>query len=163
MSNHQQHFGRLFYLDKQKGYWISTTSPRTRAHQWIWFNHHGKQPKGYHLHHKNGDKSDNRIDNLELISASRHSSIHMQCPERKKFAAENCNRIRPLTKKWHASVEGRKWHIAHGILCWKDKKLIEICCLMCNKSVQTKTYHQKFCHQNCKAKHGRMIKKTRSF
>ncbi len=161
MSNHQEHFGRKFYHDRRSGYWISTTTnPRLRAHQWVWFNFHGEQPKGYHVHHKNEDKSDNSIENLELISAAQHSSLHMQCPERKRKAAENCDRIRPLTKKWHASPEGKKWHIAHGILTWKSREPFEINCLMCLKKIHTKTYHQKYCHQNCKAKHKRRLLKA---
>ena len=29
-----------------------------------------------HIHHKNHDKSDNRLDNLELLTASEHSKLH---------------------------------------------------------------------------------------
>lgn len=159
MTNHQEHYGRKFYQDLKTGYWISTDHPRIRAHRWVWVSIHGIIPKGYHIHHKNENKSDNSINNLELISANRHLSHHMQSLARKKMAAENCDRIRPLTKAWHASNEGHQWHKAHGVLTWIDRKPIEICCLQCGKKVETKTYHQKFCHQNCKAKHLRHRRK----
>lgn len=46
-------------------------------HRWIWEKHNGcKVPVGFHIHHKNGDKIDNRIENLELISASEHRKLH---------------------------------------------------------------------------------------
>lgn len=32
----------------------------------------GEIPNGYHIHHKNGIKTDNRVDNLEIISAKEH-------------------------------------------------------------------------------------------
>lgn len=152
MSDHQIHFGRKFYLDKQKGYWISTGYPRIRAHQWVWINMHGLIPKGYHIHHKNENKSDNRIENLELIERSRHLSHHMQNPERKVKSKEICDKIRPLTKKWHASEEGLAWHKLHGIKTWSERNSFKITCKQCNKEADTKTFHQEFCSNACKSK-----------
>jgi len=152
MLNHQIHFGRKFYQDKQKGYWFSTDAPRIYAHRWVWMNIHGNIPKGYHIHHRNEDKSDNRIENLELIEKSRHSSHRMQDPERKRQAALTCEKIRPLTKEWHGSEEGIAWHRAHGILTWINKKPIKMACKQCGNEYITKTYHQGFCSNACKSK-----------
>jgi len=37
-------------------------------HRLIWIQNYGEIPKGMIIHHKNGEKKDNRIKNLELIA-----------------------------------------------------------------------------------------------
>ena len=155
MSIHQEHFGRKFYQDKKTGYWISCDyskeRPRVRAHQWVWLNHFKIIPKGYHIHHRNEDKSDNRIENLEMIERARHLSHHMNCPLRKAKSKEMADKYRHLTKEWHASKEGHEWHKAHGVLGWINRKPIKMTCKVCQKEYETKVLHQDFCTNACKS------------
>lgn len=37
-------------------------------------------PEGFHVHHINGDKTDNRLENLCLASASGHVALHRSTP-----------------------------------------------------------------------------------
>jgi len=37
-------------------------------HRVIWKQHYGSIPKGMHIHHINGKKYDNRIENLSLVT-----------------------------------------------------------------------------------------------
>lgn len=45
-------------------------------HRYIWIKKIGKIPKGYTVHHVNGNKIDNRIENLRLITNSEHGKLH---------------------------------------------------------------------------------------
>jgi hypothetical protein len=158
---HQFHFEKKFYQDKKSGYWISTTIPHIRAHVWVWKKYKGEIQKGFHIHHLDGNKSNNEIINLEMISCHDHISTYHNTEERKIANKIHAERIRPLTKKWHSSDEGLNWHKEHGIKTWNERKSFKINCLMCGCEIETKTYHQKFCHQNCKARHARRLFKSK--
>lgn len=158
--DYQFHYGKKFYLDKKTGYWISTTCPKIRAHVWVWQNNNGHNKKGFHIHHKDENKSNNDISNLEQITVKEHVAKH-KCEKRAAKNRIHIDNIRPLTKAWHASNEGLKWHVKHGHKTWNERKPFKINCLMCGCEIETKTYHQKYCHQNCKAKHARRLLKSK--
>ena len=49
---------------------------RNLEHRRIWVSHYGTIPEGYVVHHKNGDKKDNRIENLQCVSIKEHGKLH---------------------------------------------------------------------------------------
>ena len=46
------------------------------VHRKVWIEHHGEIPNGFIVHHKDGDKQNNEIINLELISRKEHRLKH---------------------------------------------------------------------------------------
>ena len=45
-------------------------------YQWVWIMAHGPIPPEHAIHHLNGDMGDDRLENLQLLSASEHRKLH---------------------------------------------------------------------------------------
>ena len=49
-----------------------------QAHRIIWERAFGKIPEGYVIHHKDGNKHNNDLSNLQLMKSSEHKALHAQ-------------------------------------------------------------------------------------
>lgn len=68
-------YGERYYERTDK----SVTPKRTlNLHRVVWEHAHGPIPAGHHVHHVNGDRFDNRLDNLECLPHGAHSSHHIR-------------------------------------------------------------------------------------
>jgi len=47
-------------------------------HRVIWMEHNGAIPEGMIIHHINGKKKDNRLENLQLLSRKEHKNCHRE-------------------------------------------------------------------------------------
>jgi len=52
----------------------ATSNGYVREHIKIWMDAYGKIPKGHVIHHLNGVKSDNRLENLNLTAVTKHNT-----------------------------------------------------------------------------------------
>lgn len=48
-------------------------------HCLVWEEHNGKIPIGMQIHHKDFDKTNNHIDNLQLVTPLEHKRLHSGC------------------------------------------------------------------------------------
>lgn len=117
-------------------------------HVALWVKHHGPVPDGYHVHHKDGDTTNNDISNLECLSAEHHAAAH---PGRGKGEkqADHLTRIRPLTKAWHASPEGLAWHADNARKAWEHRKEHDLVCGYCGGQFTSLFADAKFCGRSC--------------
>lgn len=88
---------------KADGYYYRTRRPRSSLHRAVWIERHGIPPAGMVVHHRNHDKSDNRIENLCLMPAPAHTAHHSTI----EVVPRRCRRC-------GAWIERRRW--AGGIL-----------------------------------------------
>lgn len=49
---------------------------RIDEHRLVWTKSNGEIPKGYVIHHINGNKKDNRLENLEMMTYDEHNKLH---------------------------------------------------------------------------------------
>lgn len=68
-----QHYDNLKFTLRNTGYYSLTTDNRCLMHRYIWEKERGDIPKGWDIHHINGNKADNRIGNLECLPKSEHN------------------------------------------------------------------------------------------
>lgn len=147
----QEFNGKKYRLHKGERYF---SSGNKRLHIQVWKYYNGDIPKGYHIHHVDGNTHNNDISNLNLI----HGTLHLRFEGKKRFkenpewAKEFHSKGIEKAKEWHKSEEGRKWHKEHGKKCWINKQYFTKNCEVCNKEYKTPfPTNSKFCHANCKA------------
>ena len=131
-------------------------------HQVVWEYFNGKRETGKHIHHRNGNRWDNRIENLEQVHANPHLSKHIKqrFKENPEWAKEFHAKGIQSAVKWHKSEDGIKWHKQHAARQNFGKFTYGLSkCEFCGAEYERRTKHSKFCHSNCKAKANRASRK----
>lgn len=128
-----------------------------RLHREVWMYHNGEIPTGYDIHHKDGDRSNNSIENLEMLPEYEHMSLHMSTPERVAQSRENIKKAIAAAPKWHSSPEGKAWHSQHGKKVAAHQKEIAVpktfVCAWCGKEFQSTYDSPKLKNRYCCSNH----------
>jgi len=64
------------YTLRENGYMAKTTDRREYLHRNVWKDHNGPIPDGHDIHHKDENKLNNNIGNLEILTTKEHGEIH---------------------------------------------------------------------------------------
>jgi len=125
-------------------------SPKA-LHRDIWQEANGEIPKGYVIHHKDGNSLNNNIENLQIMSKGEHQSKHSSNEERKKDARKNLRKYaQPKAKEWHKSEEGSEWHKQHYKKSLCNATKYKHTCEECDKEYEsTRKTKTKFCSNKC--------------
>jgi hypothetical protein len=73
------------YTKRKDGYFRKTDGNRNLLHHDVWIYYNGEIPIQYDIHHKDNNRNNNNIENLEMILKSKHGKIHSLEGHRKRW------------------------------------------------------------------------------
>jgi len=137
-----------------RGYYKTTYG----LHRRIWEDHFGEIPLDHHIHHKNGDSTDNKIENLECIHKKEHHSMHFSAI--RQVEAMQRKESRDKANEWYRSEEGGKFLSGASKKGWVEREPVERICVICSTKFHTKNLNgTKYCSQSCRSR-SQMLKKV---
>lgn len=153
---YQEFNGIRFYQTEPTDYFRHSVKGTTiLMHRYVWEYYNCEIPKGYHVHHRDGNKANNDISNLALLKGTEHWKLHgkLLTDEEREWRRQNIitNAV-PKAIEWHKSEEGKAWHKEHATSIDLHKERTQICAC-CGKSFTTySTRSSKYCSNACKSK-----------
>lgn len=140
--------GLRFCRDDKTGYYLNSTI-RKRLHRYVWEREVGAIPKGCQIHHIDGNKANNDITNLAILTNAGHQRLHGQEIARKERSRENIKKATAAAPAWHRSEAGKAWHSQHAKGMRSPR--YRMTCKQCGEKFDG-TKHNLFCSNKCKAK-----------
>jgi len=141
-------------------------------HRDVWVHHNGEIPVGYHVHHIDGDTSNNDISNLECICGSEHFKKHAESRSKRSSSPEHLAHLASIRHKaalWHSSPEGIAWHRenAKTSICRADRSkwrknlpILHKNCEVCGSPFETKNQRKTLCGSACQSKRSKAKKRA---
>lgn len=129
-----------------------------KLHRDVWVMAFGDVPKNCHIHHRDRDTVNNRLENLECLPAKQHLVETWAASDKARPGYQHfTDDARDKAAEWHASEAGRLWHSRHAKRAkswtkWERKPLpCQFCAKVFDCLVRKSGNTQKYCSQKCKA------------
>lgn len=158
----EQYFnGIRFTIGPGRKYFSNSNVKPRGMHTYVWTYYNGPIPKGYEVHHKDLNRYNNDISNLELLEKHEHKKLHgrLLTEEQRDWRRNNINtKARPKAIEWHKSEKGKKWHQEQVETRKDNRSIVEGTCLQCGKEIvgyNNQGHAKKFCSGACSQKYRR--------
>ena len=151
---HQEFAGHLYTKQKSGGGHYRYDELIHRA---VWQYNNGIIPEGYIIHHIDGNKSNNDISNLQLMTGTEHRKLH--------------NRIAKSTRTHVCKICGKQFQTTKSTAfvqkycsdeCRAKAYTKKYVCIVCGKEFLSDKFNdRKYCSLGCASKHAwEIAKKT---
>lgn len=152
LGNTMIYNGKKYYISAQ-GYWtrderVNGNRKALLLHRVIWEDNFGPISGNGHIHHIDGNKLNNNLDNLEYHSIASHISIH----RKNEYKCGKLSYLRNAKINSLKTHEGKKRHSDGCVKGWENRKYITKRCKRCNTSFKTQSPQRKWCSSSCKYK-----------
>lgn len=105
------YFNGIRFIKQSTGYLGAHVSGKlVLMHRYVWEYYNGTIPDGHVIHHKDGNKVNNDISNLECLPQNEHTRLHgkNKSSDEVKRDIANLEKARKEAIKWHKSEVGRE-------------------------------------------------------
>jgi uncharacterized CHY-type Zn-finger protein len=142
-------------LSIHNGYLRTKKKPREYCHRIIWEQDVGPIPTGYDIHHMDGNKLNNLLENLICITKADHMRLHAKETREKRSECMKKNSSR--VHAWLKTNKGKKFLKDKALKEWDKKVEKTFICSICSREFKSKSPKKvKYCGDNCVMKARRL-------
>lgn len=136
--------GRTYHIRKN-GYY---KSGQLWLHREIWKKAHGEIPSGCYIHHKDGNRENNSLENLECVTPTQHIANH-RTPELvekwKKNLVKACEAARHCDYRKNTEAHSLAAKKGYHKMPWYKHT-----CQICGQEYLSKAKESRYCSTKCK-------------